>query len=475
LTSQFVGSIYFFEMPVHKKESLLAALFATLVLFSAAVLPALPQAMEITVNSVSHKDKSPNLHLKLYKQMGVTSIQTYIYWNAIEKEPGVIDWAKYDADVALLKKQGLKWVPFLIVGPWYVTPEFVREDKDIVMFRCLEHHRDSSIPSIWCPRLREYVQAFLQKFLEHYSPQGIFESINLGISGDYGEAIYPAIGNWPTKYHSHPGFWCGDALAAADFRRAMSELYQGDIAAEVRRLVDYDFCDERMVQEGALKGKLILIVIGADILESQTLAKIQTWVSDGGLLFVLDCRPADWDGNTTITDGLEGFTSGSEEVHGISELAVREPKRLPLIAALQAIFVNRAFTGLAPDIEPLLAMQFAPEGSVAWSRVQGGGKIYAYFGPMDLKKKEDSWMESYQLPSLFLKDSLQDSFNEGRLKKMPLSLISNLQEVYLVETMDGLFALNMSPVTQKVRYPGGSFEIGAESIKVIENKQQRFP
>jgi hypothetical protein len=311
--------------------------------------------------------------------------------------------------------------------------------------------------------------------LEHYSPQGIFESINLGISGDYGEAIYPAIGNWPTKYHSHPGFWCGDALAAADFRRAMSELYQGDIAAEVRRLVDYDFCDERMVQEGALKGKLILIVIGADILESQTLAKIQTWVSDGGLLFVLDCRPADWDGNTTITDGLEGFTSGSEEVHGISELAVREPKRLPLIAALQAIFVNRAFTGLAPDIEPLLAMQFAPEGSVAWSRVQGGGKIYAYFGPMDLKKKEDSWMESYQLPSLFLKDSLQDSFNEGRLKKMPLSLISNLQEVYLVETMDGLFALNMSPVTQKVRYPGGSFEIGAESIKVIENKQQRFP
>ena len=513
---------------------------------------------------------------------------------------------------------------------------------------------------------------------------GVLESINLGISGDYGEAIYPAIGNWPTKYHSHPGFWCGDDLAAADFRRAISELYQsdisslnrawkshyhsfeevapflpqdapskragleflgwyrdsmtsyaefwlatardlfpnteiylctggdmapehgsdfsaqaklaakygagiritnesssfphnfrltrlvdsacrfygayfghepassvtpvgylgrifnavtsgarqlfyystpklaslkgedpvmgeggrfqvsyraletirkpvvevallyptsssthalrsvgtfGDVAAEIRRLVDFDFCDERMVQEGALKDKLILIVIGADILESQTLAKIQTWVSDGGLLFVLDCRPADWDGHTTITDGLEGFTSGSEEVHGISELAVREPKRLPLIAALQAIFVNRAFTGLAPDIEPLLAMQFAPEGSVAWSRAQGGGKVYAYFGPMDLKKKEDSWMESYQLPLLFLKDSLQDSLNEGRLKKMPPSLISNLQEVYLVETMDGLFALNMSPVTQKVSYPGGSFEIGAESIKVIENKR----
>ena len=170
-------------------------------------------------------------------------------------------------------------------------------------------------------------------------------------------------------------------------------------------------------------------------------------------------------------DGLEGFTSGSEEVHGISELTVLPPKRLSSIAALPAVFVSRAFTGLAPEIEPLLATEFAPQGSVAWSRVQGSGKVFAYFGPMDLKKKEESWMESYQLPLLFLKDSLQDSFNEGRLNKMPPSL----QEVYLVETKDGLFALNMSPVTQKVRYPGGSFKIGAESIKVLENKRQRFP
>ncbi len=245
----------------------------------------------------------------------------------------------------------------------------------------------------------------------------------------------------------------------------------GDIAAELRRLVDYDLCDERMVQEGALEGEQILIVAGADILESRTLAKIQTWVSDGGLLFVLDCRSADWDGQSSIMDGLEGFTPGSEEVHGISELTVLPPKRLSSIAALPAVFVSRAFTGLAPEIEPLLAMKFAPEGSVAWSRVQGSGKVYAYFGPMDLKKKEESWMESYQLPLLFLKDCFQDSYKEGRLKKLPLSLISNAQEVYLVETTDGLFALNMSPVTQKVRYPGGSFEIGAECIKFIEKKR----
>ena len=142
-------------------------------------------------------------------------------WNKVEKEPGKLDWSDYDADAALFKKHGIRWVPFIIAGPWYVTPEFVRRDAEMVMLRCLEHGRESAIPSIWCPRLRDYVRGYLQKFAQHYLPMDILESINLGISGDYGEAIYSVLGNWPGEYHSHGGFWCGDRLAAADFRRAM--------------------------------------------------------------------------------------------------------------------------------------------------------------------------------------------------------------------------------------------------------------
>ncbi len=29
-----------------------------------------------------------------YQDAGVTSIQTYIFWNTIEKEPGVYDWSR---------------------------------------------------------------------------------------------------------------------------------------------------------------------------------------------------------------------------------------------------------------------------------------------------------------------------------------------------------------------------------------------
>src|SRR5208283_5029579 len=186
--------------------------------------------MAVTVCGVCHSDKDIEERLEVLKGLGVTSIQTYVYWIKVEKTPGVLDWSEYDADVALFKKHGLRWVPFVIAGPWYVTPEFVRQDQQIVMLRCLEHSRASGIPSIWSGRLRKYVRTYLGKFAEHYRPMGILESVNLGISGDYGEAIYSVVGNWPGEYHSHPGYWCGDPLAVADFRQAVRDLYPGGIA-----------------------------------------------------------------------------------------------------------------------------------------------------------------------------------------------------------------------------------------------------
>lgn len=669
------------ECLLFKSFGFLSCLLAVLIL----AVPLFSQPMEITVCSVSHKDKDAGQRLELFKQMGVTSIQTYIFWNKVEQERGVLDWSEYDADVALLKKHGLKWVPFIIAGPWYVTPEFVRQDPEVVMLRCLEHGRESAIPSLWCPRLREYVREYLQKFAEHYLPLGVLESINLGITGDYGEAIYSVIGNWPGEYHSHGGFWCGDPLAVADFRGAMRALYGGNIealngawmsryesfeqiapflpadapstrarlefirwyrdsmtayadfwldearqffpeteiylctggdmapehgsdfsaqakaaakyragiritneassfpsnvaltrlvdsacrfygtyfghepasavtavgmlgrlfnavtsgarqlflystpelvterdgklaigeggrfhvkygdlqkvmrpvldvavlyptssgthilkdygrfgelAAEMRRFIDFDFLDERLVMEGALKDKSVLILAGADILEKQTLVSVRTWVENGGVLFALDGRSGDWDGDTTAFDGLVGLTPDSDEIHGITELVVETPQRLPSIASLRSVFVTRAFTRLAGDAEPLLSMRYASKGKIAWRRNVGRGRIYAYIGPMDVKQREESWMPAYQLPFKFLKDSLQDGLGDGVLKKTPLSLNFGAQDVYLVETQDGLMVLNMSAETRKVDLFGGGFEIPGQSIVKIKKPSQ---
>ncbi|MCX6576508.1 MAG: hypothetical protein NTV82_08975, partial [Candidatus Aminicenantes bacterium] len=245
----------------------------------------------------------------------------------------------------------------------------------------------------------------------------------------------------------------------------------GDLAADIRRFVDYDFLDDRLVQEGALEGKAVLVLAGVSILESRTLAAIQAWVENGGVLFALSCRPSDWDGDLRAFDRLVGLTAGSDEIQGITELAVDAAKRLPSIASLQSVFVTRAFTALSADTEPLLSMRYAAKGKVAWMRRLGKGRVFAYFGPMDLKPEEESWMVAHNLPMRFLKDGIQDCIGEGVLRKIPLSLNLAVPGVFLVETADGILALNMNPAPKKVDYPGGSFEIAGTSIQRLPKKQ----
>jgi len=60
---------------------------------------------------------------------------------------------------------------------------------------------------------------------------GIIESVLLGVTGIYGESIYPAgpEGGWTAgvtgAYHNHAGWWAGDAAAVSAFRRALQAQY----------------------------------------------------------------------------------------------------------------------------------------------------------------------------------------------------------------------------------------------------------
>lgn len=163
--------------------------------------------------------------LQFYQEAGITSIQTYIFWNKIEKKPGVYDWGIYDEEVEDYKAYGMKWVPFIILGPYYTTPEWVRKVSGGHYYKCLEHGRESRVISLWNLEFRSYIEKFMQVLAEHYIPENVFESVLLGITGDYGEAIYPVFGNWPLDYHTHRGFWCGDELAIADYRKFLKDKF----------------------------------------------------------------------------------------------------------------------------------------------------------------------------------------------------------------------------------------------------------
>ena len=159
------------------------------------------------------------------KEFGITSLQSYVTWAEIEKKPRELDFSTYDVLVEKLFKHNLKWVPFLILGPYYATPQWFQESEHNLYAKCLEHRKTSKIQSIWNPYLPEYIQHFLSSFAHHYADHTIFESIALGISGNWGEAIYPATGCFIGNFHTHPGWWCGDDHGSKSFQQAAAKRY----------------------------------------------------------------------------------------------------------------------------------------------------------------------------------------------------------------------------------------------------------
>lgn len=190
-----------------------------------------PAGMELTFGN----DATP-ADAALFKALSVTSVESYVDWAGVEPEEGRWDWSKWDRQVATLKAAGLKWVPFLIAGPAYATPLWFQRGSHSHVYRCLEHGRDSKVQSLFNPDWPHYVERFVKAFAARYRDAGVIESVLLGVTGIYGESIYPAgpEGGWTARltgdYHNHGGWWAGDEFAVAAFRAAMKKKY-GGIAA----------------------------------------------------------------------------------------------------------------------------------------------------------------------------------------------------------------------------------------------------
>jgi len=166
------------------------------------------------------------------KSIGATSQETYVVWALCEPQPGHFDWSVYDRYVAIYKKNHIKWVPFLICGSAYSVPDWFYKKPGSQGYVCLEHGQESDIQSLWNPEMRSHVARFIQAFCDHYRDSGVIETILLGVSGNYGEAIFPASGgntDWTSQahgdYHSHPGFWAGDPFAIKDFQSYLQKKY----------------------------------------------------------------------------------------------------------------------------------------------------------------------------------------------------------------------------------------------------------
>lgn len=207
-------------------------------LFSILIFPSLirGEEMQITFGVTNFPPEAKkeevfanydSIQVGIFKELGATSFESYVRWSAIEKEENKWDFSIYDAEVEYLRKYNLKWVPFLIAGPAYTTPEWFKKSDNSLFYKCLEHNQISEVQSIWNPHLKKYIERFIKKFAEHYVNSGVIESVLVGITGDFGEAIYPVTGGgWTGNYHQHGGFWCGDKYAIKDFQKYLSKKYK---------------------------------------------------------------------------------------------------------------------------------------------------------------------------------------------------------------------------------------------------------
>ena len=69
------------------------------------------------------------------------------------------------------------------------------------------------------------MEHFIQILAEHYGNANIIDSVLLGISGNWGESIFPANGCMIGGFHTHQGWWCGDQYARANFSTVMMVKY----------------------------------------------------------------------------------------------------------------------------------------------------------------------------------------------------------------------------------------------------------
>ncbi|MDF2440501.1 MAG: hypothetical protein JWN98_1485 [Abditibacteriota bacterium] len=168
---------------------------------------------------------------QFYRAIGVSSVESYVHWASVEEKKNQWDWSRWDKQVADLQAAKLKWVPFLLVGMAYGTPLWFQESAASHNYKCLDHGQESRVQSLWNPALRPAVDRFLKAFAERYKKTGVVESLLLGVTGIYGESIYPAgpEGGWTAEltgtYHNHAGWWAGDTFAQEAFRAAMKRQY----------------------------------------------------------------------------------------------------------------------------------------------------------------------------------------------------------------------------------------------------------
>ena len=169
-------------------------------------------------------------------------IETRAVWAEIEKEEGVLDFSAVRERVDKIRQAGIG----VGIFPWFQHPPAWK--KDATRLQCLEHGKESTLISLWDPELLKIYDRLYGALAAEFRDE--IDFLYVGVYGDYGEVFFP---HGVTHYkfsppHGHPGLYCGDVLARADWKNYLKAKYRTLPALCTAWAEDVGSFDENLMQ-----------------------------------------------------------------------------------------------------------------------------------------------------------------------------------------------------------------------------------
>lgn len=162
--------------------------------------------------------------IELLKRISCVADTDYQSWSLAEQQPGKWDFGIYRNNAQALRAAGLKYATFALV---HFPPKWFIDTPDFTPYVCAEHGEKLTQFSPWSPKIWRVYRDF---YAHQKGAMGdLIDWVRVATPSDYGELGFPAaMTSWlvPQK-HAHPGYWCGDEYARADFRAEMKRRFRG--------------------------------------------------------------------------------------------------------------------------------------------------------------------------------------------------------------------------------------------------------
>jgi hypothetical protein len=161
-------------------------------------------------------------HIALLKRIGVFADCDYQQWAIAEQTKGKWDFGIYAQNAKRLHAAGFKYIAYCWI---HFPPKWFVDDPSFVPFQCAEHNEKLIQLSPWAPNVWELHRAYYAA--QKRAMGEAIDWMRVSVPADYGEVGFPCgMTSWlvPQK-HAHPGYWCGDPHARADFRAEMKRRF----------------------------------------------------------------------------------------------------------------------------------------------------------------------------------------------------------------------------------------------------------